>query len=249
MRGERRTRCPAGHRRRHGADHSLGSWCRHGHADGHHRGAAGGDRRTGRPLLVYLFDAYDPWSYGYLPAVAQLFESVGRLADVEVVNTGRYAGTPLADLAEPARAVERCTGAAFGAAFRERAATGGDALWSRPAAAGVIALLAAGTRPVGDVLLGVQRAFFEDGRLLDSPGTFASIAQELGLDGPAVGVFAGSARAGQLAEDDFALAGDLGASGGPLLLASRNGHLFEFDGPGASGDELLAQFGSVLQRS
>ena len=115
-------------------------------------------------------------------------------------------------------------------------------------AACLIALLAAGDLPVSTVLGAVQHQYFVGGLPLDAPGVLGSIANDLGLDGPAIEIFAGSDRARQLASEDFELARDLDLGGGPLLLASRGEHVFEFDGPGATSDRLVDQFRTVLTR-
>ncbi|SDP55458.1 DSBA-like thioredoxin domain-containing protein [Pedococcus dokdonensis] len=121
-------------------------------------------------------------------------------------------------------------------------------LAARAPAACLIALLAAGELPVSTVLEAVQHAYFVESRPLDSPGVVESVAEALGLDGPAVAIFARSSRARELAAEDFELARDLDLGGGPLLLASRGEHVFEFDGPGASGDRLVDQFRTVQTR-
>ena len=70
----------------------------------------------------------------------------------------------------------------------------------------------------------------------------------LGLDGPAIEIFARSPRARELATEDFELAHDMDLGGGPVLLASRGEQVFEFDGPGATSDRLVDQFRTVLTR-
>ena len=115
-------------------------------------------------------------------------------------------------------------------------------------AACLIALLAAADLPVSTVLGAVQHQYFVGGLPLDAPGVLGSIANDLGLDGPAIEIFARSPRARQLASEDFELARDLSLGGGPLLLASRGEQVFEFDGPGATGDRLVDQFRTVLTR-
>ncbi|HET8768007.1 MAG TPA: hypothetical protein VFM86_11840 [Pedococcus sp.] len=115
-------------------------------------------------------------------------------------------------------------------------------------AAGVIALLASEEAGVSQVIEAVQRDFFVGGHTLDEPGVLARVANDLQLDAPAIELFAGGARAAQLAADDVMLAKDLDRGGGPLLLASRGTRVFEFDGLGATGARLVDQFHSVLDR-
>ena len=116
------------------------------------------------------------------------------------------------------------------------------------ARAGVLALLAAEDGPPDRVLSAVQREFFVEGRGLDEDGVLTGVAEDLGLDAPAVELFARSDRAAELVREDAALALDLDLAGGPLLLASRGDRVFEFDGPGATGERLVDQFRSVIGR-
>jgi hypothetical protein len=120
---------------------------------------------------------------------------------------------------------------------------------SLAAAAALIALLATDHEDPGAVLDAVQDEFFVGGRALDEPGVLAAVSDRLGVDGEAVELFAHSERALELAREDVALAKELDARGGPMLLASRGQRLFEFDGPGASGQRLVDQFRTVLERS
>jgi putative protein-disulfide isomerase len=204
--------------------------------------------RADQPLLVYLFDPYCPWSYGYLPALAQLLGRVGAEVDLEVINIGLHSGTLITDAAPPMLAVQRCTGVGFGPGYRRALADGAVTLSSRDAASAVIALLAADPTRSIEVLWAVHRAFFWSGLSLSAPDTVARIARRLGLDAAAVELFAGSVKAGELADEDFSLARDLGARRGPTLLVSHGEHLSEFEGPGVSGEHLLQQFRSVLAR-
>ncbi|MEO6413270.1 MAG: hypothetical protein ABIO48_11860 [Pedococcus sp.] len=205
----------------------LGLRCDHGHGQASGLGALGalgtlGRAATGSPghalpstadpatLLVYVMDIYDPASWDYLPSVSAVLSAACSLVDVEVVQSGRYAG-------------------------------------SSPAAC-LIALLAAGELPVSTVLGAVQHEYFVGGRPLDAPGVLGSISTGLGLDGPAIELFAASERARELASEDFELAQDFDLGGGPLLIASRGEQIFEFDGPGATSDRLVDQFRTVLTR-
>jgi putative protein-disulfide isomerase len=199
-----------------------------------------------RPLLVYLFDPYCPWSYGYLPALAHLVHELGDSVDLEVVSTGLFHGESIAAAAAPLQAVRRATGARFGPGYELALANGVMRLDSRTAAAALIGMTTAAPGRDLEVLAAVQRAFFHDGRSLSDPGTVREVAEELGLDGPAIALFAVSPRAGELADEDFRLAHDLGARRGPSLLVSHGSHLSELEGPGTSGDQLVDQYRGVL---
>lgn len=252
---------PSSHRDR-GHSHSLSSWCAHD-SRSLHRGASSAEpwrlrlgsafRATGavahqseRPLLVYLHDPYCPWSYGYLPSVRTLLGHIGHEVDLEVVNIGLFHGESVAAAATPMEAVRRSTGAKFGPGYELTLHDATLSLDSRLAAAAVIGLTSAAPRRELEVLEALQRAFFWDGRSLSDPSTVRDIADDLGLDGPAVELFAGSSRAAELADEDIRLAHDLGARRGPMLLVSHGHQLDELEGPGTSGEQLLDEYQSVL---
>lgn len=254
---------PASHRDRSGA-HRLSSWCAHD-SRSLHRSAGTGDpwrlrlgsafRATGavphhaeRPLLVYLHDPYCPWSYGYLPSVRALVDQIGQEVDLEVVNIGLFQGESVAAAATPMEAVRRSTGARFGPGYELTLHNATLSLDSRLAAAAVIGLSSAAPRRELEVLAALQQAFFWDGRSLSDPSTVRDVADELGLDGPAVELFAASDRAAQLADEDILLAHDLGARRGPMLLVSHGHQLDELEGPGTSGEQLIDEYQSVLAR-
>jgi protein-disulfide isomerase-like protein with CxxC motif len=199
-------------------------------------------------MLVYVFDVYDPWAWAYLPSVGTVLDAACSVVDVEVVIAGRHDDSPVSALAGSVEDVRR-TGTRFGRSFLRELESGELVLDSARAAAGIIGLLAADERQhVAKVLQAVQREFFVHGRTIDTPGVLSRVATRLGLDGPAIEVFAASERAQEMAHEDFAVALDLDADLRPLLIASHAGTVFEFDGLGASGDWLVNQFRSVLAR-
>ncbi|KRE56120.1 DsbA family protein [Phycicoccus sp. Soil748] len=208
-------------------------------------GAGGVDAST---LLVYIMDVYDPWSYAYLPSVSAVLSAACSLVDVEIVHAGHLAADGLGSFAADVDAVRGSTDARFGADFLSAVRSGSLVVDAEAAAAGVIALLAAEQMPVSTVLGAVQHEFFVCGQPLEAPGVLGRVATNLGLDAQAIELFAASARAHELAVEDFAVARDLNIGGRPLLLASRGDRLFEFDGLGASSQRLVDQFRTVLAR-
>jgi protein-disulfide isomerase-like protein with CxxC motif len=140
------------------------------------------------------------------------------------------------------------TGAQFGEPFLRSLQAGRLRVDATRAAAAMIALLATEALPVSTVLHAVQHEFFVNGRPLEDAGVLGEVSTALGLDGPAVELFAATERARTLAGEDFELARDLDRTGGPLLLASRGERIFEFDGLGASGEQLVDQFRTVLAK-
>lgn len=242
----------------------LESWCtplvpgptRSGHLSAPRSGRIGNSvDRPSRPaasdagtLLLYVMDIYDPWSYAYLPSVSAVLSAACSLVDVEIVHASRYSAQPATGLATGVAEVQVRSDAEFGPAFLGSLGSGSLVLDAPAAAAGMIALLASGDMPVSTVLGVVQHEFFVNGQPLEAPGVLGRVAAKLGLDAPAVEVFATSSRARELALEDFAVAKELNTDGGPVLLASRGDRLFEFDGLGATGERLVDQFRTVLAK-
>jgi putative protein-disulfide isomerase len=178
--------------------------------------------------------------------VRSLLDHVGHEVDLEVVSIGLFRGESVATAASPLQAVRRPTGARFGPGYELTLHGATLSLDSRGAAAAVIGLTSAAPTRELEVLAAAQRAFFWDGRSLSDPATVRDVADDLGLDGPAVELFARSSRAAELADEDISLAHDLGARRGPTLLVSHGHQLDELEGPGTSGEQLLDQYRSVL---
>jgi protein-disulfide isomerase-like protein with CxxC motif len=199
-------------------------------------------------LLVYIMDVYDPWSYAYLPSVSAVLSAACSLVDVEIVQSGHDTTGRSGSFAADVDAVRGATDACFGPEFLAAVRSGSLVVDAEAAAAGVIALLATEQMPVSTVIGAVQHEFFVCGQPLEAPGVLGRVATNLGLDAQAIELFATSARAHELAVEDFAVARDLNVGGRPLLLASRGDRLFEFDGLGASSQRLVDQFRTVLTR-
>lgn len=214
---------------------NLGAWCGHRERRAPVRGLTGtGLLRGGRAPSDHLTPLHSADASGVAEDGATLLVYV-----VDLYDPSAYAYLPSVSPV--------LRGAACRRVDVELVQTG---RYAAPAvAAAVIALLASEEAGVSRVIEAVQRDFFVGGHTLDEPGVLARLANDLELDAPAIELFAGGARAAQLAADDVMLAQDLDRGGGPLLLASRGTRVFEFDGLGATGDRLVDQFNSVLDRS
>lgn len=244
-----------------GRSNGVGSWCAFGGRRPARRSlctspeaATGGSDSpplAGGPdptLLLYVLDLFDPWSYAYLPSVEHVLTEASSLVDVELVNDNRYAACSAAELAARSAAVTATTGTTFGRGFHELVADPDLVLDVVGAASGMIGLMSAGDIPVARLLHEVQNEFFVRGRQLGSSGVLYDVGTRLGLDGAALEVFASSARAHELAAEDFEIAAEFAVDVSPLLIASHGGRFFEFDGLGATGQRLVDQFNSVLAR-
>ncbi len=190
------------------------------------------------PLLTLFADVHCADLLRFLPAVGDLCDRLGPNVGLEVVTVGWYDDVPAGDVFGDPDGVERDHGVHLASPFRRIVAEGDLRLRSAGAAAGVIALLAAAEDEPLTVLDAVSRAFFAEGADLSDPATAGRLATGLGLDGPAVELFASSPKAMDMALEDAALADELGVSRGATLLYSHQDRLVTLPGPGMRGRDL-----------
>ncbi|WP_151475982.1 DsbA family protein [Streptomyces albicerus] len=177
--------------------------------------------------LVYVFDAYCGWSYGFAPTLAEI---VRRHPDlhVEVVSGGLFTGSrrvPVREFGHVQGAnakISELTGVEFGPGYARLIEDGSFVMDSEAAARGVAALRQAAPDHIVELAAALQHAFYVDGLSLSDPATYRAVAEAAGLDpDTVVGAFTahGSAAA---AEGDFLLADGLGVQSFPTLLAVQD---------------------------
>jgi putative protein-disulfide isomerase len=174
--------------------------------------------------LVYAFDAYCGWSYGFAPTLAEFVRRHPEL-DVEVVSGGLFTGprrVPIREFGYVQGAngkISELTGVTFGSAYDRLIADGSFVMDSEAAARGVVALRQAAPDRTVELAAALQRAFYLDGLSLSDPATYRTVAQAAGLDPDNVlDRFAAPASAAA-ATGDFARAAGLGVHSFPTLLA------------------------------
>ncbi|WP_330333797.1 DsbA family protein [Streptomyces sp. NBC_00536] len=207
--------------------------------------------------LVYVFDAYCGWSYGFAPTLAEVTRRHPELP-VEVVSGGLFTGPRAVPIREfgyvqGANAkISELTGAGFGAGYERLIADGSFVMDSLDAARGMAALRQAAPERAAELATAVQAAFYQDGLSLSDPETFARIAAAVGLDALEVGSALAAPAASLAAEADFRRAATLGANAYPTLLVQdgdRTAVLAVGHAHPDTIDTLLEQFGSARTRS
>ncbi|WP_330300596.1 DsbA family protein [Streptomyces sp. NBC_00503] len=207
--------------------------------------------------LVYVFDAYCGWSYGFAPTLAELTLRHPGLP-VEVVSGGLFTGSRAVPIREfgyvqGANAkISELTGVEFGAGYERLIADGSFVMDSLDAARGMAVLRRAVPERAVELAMAVQAAFYQDGLSLSDPDTFTRIAAAAGLDALEVGAALTAPAAALAAEADFRRAAALGAQAYPTLLA-QDGDRTKVLAVGHAGpdkiDTLLEQFGAARTRS
>nr|WSW63665.1 DsbA family protein [Streptomyces sp. NBC_00998] len=207
--------------------------------------------------LVYVFDAYCGWSYGFAPTLAEVTLRHPGLP-VEVVSGGLFTGARAAPIREfgyvqgANTKIGELTGVEFGAGYERLIADGSFVMDSLDAARGMAALRQAAPDRAVELAIAVQAAFYQDGLSLSDPGTFTRIAAAAGLDPLEVGAALAAPAAPLVAEADFRRAAALGANAYPTLLA-QDGDRTTVLAVGHAGpdkiDTLLEQFAAGRTRS
>lgn len=204
------------------------------------------------PGLIYVFDGYCPWSYGFAQTMVDVAAAHPELP-VEVLCGGLYVGSArvpirlLGNLPATNRRIEELTGAWFGDGYQRRTADGTFVMNSTAAARGFAALRRAAPERAVELAAAVQEAFFVEGRSLADPETHRGIAREYGLD--EVAVVAGFDHAWSLraAEADFARVRRMGVTAFPTLYAVTGGAMVPVMAGAATArqveDRLAAVFG------
>lgn len=174
--------------------------------------------------LVYVFDAYCGWSYGFAPTLTELVRRRPGL-EVEVVSGGLFTGSRRVPVREfgyvqGANAkISELTGVRFGSGYARLIADGTFVMDSEAAARGVAALRQAAPDRIVELAAAVQHAFYVDGLSLSDPATYRAVAEAAGLD-PDTVVAAFAARgSAATAQGEFARAAGLGVHSYPTLLA------------------------------
>ncbi|GIG59335.1 DsbA family protein [Longispora fulva] len=174
--------------------------------------------------LVYVFDAYCGWSYGFAPTMAEVTRRHPGLP-VEVVSGGLFTGArrvPIRQFGyvqEANAKIGDLTGVPFGKGYESLIADGSFVMDSEAAARGMAALRALALDRAVELADALQTAFYVDGLSLSDPGTYRVLAARHGLDADAlVAAFEGPA-ARAAAATDFRRSRELGVEGFPTLLA------------------------------
>ncbi|MFE7843236.1 DsbA family protein [Streptomyces sp. NPDC057474] len=193
--------------------------------------------------LVYVFDAYCGWSYGFAPTLAELVRRHPGL-DVEVVSGGLFTGSRRVPVREfgyvqGANAkISELTGVSFGAGYTRLIADGSFVMDSEAAARGVAALRQAAPHRIVELTAALQSAFYADGMSLSDPATYRAVAEAAGLDPDGVADAFAAPGSATVAKADFERTAALGVDSFPTLLAIQAGRTVAVAVGHATADEV-----------
>ncbi|MEU7165525.1 DsbA family protein [Streptomyces morookaense] len=174
--------------------------------------------------LVYVFDAYCGWSYGFSPTLDEITRRRPGLP-VEVVSGGLFTGARRVPIREfgyvqgSNAKIAEMTGVEFGAAYDRLIADGSFVMDSEAAARGMAALRQAAPERAAELAGALQEAFYADGLSLSDAATYRKVAEAAGLDGDAVARAFEDPASAAAARRDFRRSAEFGVQGFPTLLA------------------------------
>ncbi|MFI5780899.1 DsbA family protein [Nocardia sp. NPDC051570] len=173
--------------------------------------------------LIYAYDAYCGWCYGFTPWLRRALTDRPHVR-VEVISGGLFTGAarvPIRELRHIPTARHRVTaltGAVFGPAFLHLLEDGDFVMDSEDAAIGLSGLRALAPDRALDFASQLSYAFYHDARSLSDPDTYRGIAERHRLDGDAAAAALTDPRHRRRAHTEFARARDLGVRAYPTLL-------------------------------
>ena len=203
--------------------------------------------------LVYVFDAYCGWSYGFASTLSELVRRHPDL-EVDVVSGGLFTGSrqvPIREfgyIGDANAKITALTGAEFGPGFERLIADGSFVMDSEAAARGVAALRQAAPDRIVELATALQHAFYVDGLSLSEPATYRAVAEAAGLDPDAVVDAFDGPGAAAAARADFAQAAGFDVHSFPTLLAVDGDHVTALAVGHATVDEIEAHLHAVTAR-
>ena len=195
--------------------------------------------------LVYVFDAYCGWCFGFGPALHEFATAHAGQVEIDVVSGGLFVGqhlAPLRSMPHVAQANERIaqlTGARFGDGYLRLVEDGTFVMDSGAAAVGFAALRAEAPAGIAlDLAAAMQHAFYVDGLSLSDPATYQRISRSHHLDDAAVAARLTTTATAATARADFDRSRSLGVSAFPTLLVQTPTGTARLGGPTSSAGQL-----------
>ncbi|OWA34143.1 DsbA family protein [Saccharibacillus sp. O16] len=201
--------------------------------------------------LIYIWDAYCGWCYGFSSTLKKLQDQHPELP-LSVWSGGLFTGDNIQPInafphiaAANAR-ISELTGASFGAAYEELLAEGSAVLNSEAAAIGFAALRTQAPERSGELAAAMQRAFYQAGTSLNESDTYREIARQFGLDPELTVRQMADPELAESVRSEFVRVARLGVNGFPALLLRKGDSLYQLGSGSTSLDVLEQRLASVL---
>ncbi len=204
--------------------------------------------------LLYVFDAYCGWCYGFDELFAPMLARLPELP-LRILSGGLFTGRR----AQPIKSygyfreanvrINRVYGVTFGEAYNRLLESSDEVLDSTyPALAFSYFRQVLPMSKWGEAILGMQRAFYQDGLVLGKAENYRALAEPLGLAADAL-VEALSQRftEPELAQAEFAEVRDIGVETFPTFVGLRDDGVVNLISGARTPDDLIAHVEAFLK--
>ncbi|WP_426332639.1 DsbA family protein [Paenibacillus silvae] len=200
--------------------------------------------------LIYVWDAYCGWCYGFSSTIRSLHENHPEWP-LTILSGGLFVGDRSHSIAafphipEANKRISQITGAKFGLAYQELLNEGSFVLDSESAAIGFYALRSLAPDRAMDLASAMQKAFYYDGLSLSAPQTYYKIAVDHHMDADRVMKLLSNQETVAEVHKEFDKVQRLGVNSYPTLLL-RDGANFVSLGATMDIDELEKRLASTI---
>ncbi len=178
-----------------------------------------------RPKIVYVYDPLCGWCYGFSQVIRQLKDQYESQLDFQVYSGGMAVGQRAVPIKQAygyiknaLGVVEQTTGVRFGSNFKALLEDGEYVYNSIPPCLALTVFKDLSAQSPVDFAHDLQHAFFYEGKSLNDPATFQSLAERYGI---APGDFAQAYQDEsyrQMMYEEFRYCQQLGVTGFPTLI-------------------------------
>ncbi|MUT67989.1 DsbA family protein [Paenibacillus sp. NEAU-GSW1] len=190
---------------------------------------------TAAKELIYAWDAYCGWCYGFSKTIRSLHENHPELP-LTVLSGGLFIGDrshsigSFSHIPEANKRISQLTGVEFGSAYQELLSEGSFVMNSKSPAIGFNALRSLAPDRAIYLASAMQHAFYYEGMSLSDPGTYYKIALANNIDPNAVLKLLDDPASITAARADFVKVKHLGVNSYPTLLLRNGNELISLGG-------------------
>lgn len=202
--------------------------------------------------LIYVWDAYCGWCYGFSKSLQAFHENHSELP-LTILSGGLFVGhrrlpiSTFSHIPEANKRISQLTGAEFGASYQTLLEKGTFVMDSEVAAKGFSALRFFAPERAYYLASSMQRAFYYEGKSLSDPATYREIAAAHHLDPEAVLAQFEDVTSTNDAHADFAKVQQIGVQSYPTLLLQKGDDFFGFGGGVMTTEKLETRLELMIQ--
>jgi len=203
--------------------------------------------------LVYVWDAYCGWCYGFSKSIRTLHENHPELP-LTLVSGGLFVGDrslPIKEyphIPEANKRISQLTGVVYGEDYQKLLANGTFVMDSEVAAIGFSALRSIVPERAVDFASSMQHAFYYEGKSLSAVETYREIASTHNLNPDLVIERMKEKDTINDAYADFTKVHQLNVNGYPTLLLKKGDEYISLGGGAMTAEKLEARLKEILEK-